>query len=110
MSLAEVILAIRTWAVWKRSKVVFAILAFILVGNLVVQCVFTSLLTRNMSDSILDPMYPGFRGCNVGNVSVSGMSLPYSYLGLTCVEAIILTLMIISAFKLCKHILILCYD
>jgi hypothetical protein len=45
----QVILAIRTWAVWQRSKVVFAILAFVLFGNLVVQCVFTGLLTRYMS-------------------------------------------------------------
>jgi len=65
MSLAEVILAIRTWAVWQRSKVVFAILAFVLFGNLVVQCVFTGLLTRYMSGDILFPMYPGFRGCHV---------------------------------------------
>jgi len=100
MALAEVILALRTWAVWERSKVVFALLASIMFGNRVVQCVFTGLLTRHMIGYITEPMYPGFRGCNVGNVSVSGIKLPYTYLGLTCVEAVILTLMIISGFKL----------
>jgi hypothetical protein len=45
----EVILAIRTWAVWHRSKVVCVILTVTMLGNLVVQCVFTSFSTLGVN-------------------------------------------------------------
>jgi len=105
MSIAEVILAIRTWAVWHRNKVVCAILTFAMLANLITQCVFTIYSTINMSYYFQDPMYPGFRGCNFGELGLKfgGAYLPDSYISLTGVETIVLILMIISAIRLYRH-------
>jgi len=100
MSFAEIILAIRTWAVWHRNKVICVILAITMVGNLVVQCAFMSISTVFIADIFQEPMYPGFRGCNFGQFGLKygGEYLPFSYMGLAGVEAIVLILMIISAY------------
>jgi len=103
MSLAEVILAIRTWAVWNRNKVVCVILTITMLGNLVVQCFFTILSTVLMPHYFQDPMYPGFRGCNSGQLGFAGADLPYSYFALILVEAIVFILMIISAIRLYRQ-------
>ena len=46
--LPKVILAVRTWAVWRRNKIVGAGLAAITLGNLVAQSIFTTDTVRAM--------------------------------------------------------------
>lgn len=77
--LAEVILAIRTWAIWHGNKTVGFGLAAITLGNLIAQCIFTADNTRTTMSN--------------------GGFLPRNYAALTAVEAIVLSLMVISALK-----------
>jgi len=100
VSLAEVILALRTWAVWRQNKVVGVVLAVLMVANMAVQCYFAYQSGLFLGGWFLDPMYPGFRGCYAGLLSVGRADLPDNYVALTILEGIVLVLMLISAFRL----------
>jgi len=101
MFLAEVVLAIRTWAVWHRNRAVGIGLAALTIGNLITQCVINGITLSKHALEYESPLYPGFRGCHVEPLN-NGALLP-NYAALTGVEAIVLALMIISAFRSYKH-------
>jgi len=94
MIFAEAVLAIRTWAVWRRNKVVGAVLAAVTVGNIVAQCI---LVVRFINSMQYAPTpYPGFQGCFLTGVS---RILAANYASLTGLQAIVLGLMGLSAFR-----------
>jgi len=94
LSLAESILAIRTWAVWRRDKMIGIILALLSLANLAAQCFTTTRFIRSVNYS--PPPYPGFRGCYI---TTTLKIIWANYVSLTIVEAIVLVLMAISAVR-----------
>jgi len=98
--LAESVLAIRTWAVWRRNRAVGVGLAALMVVNVVVRCVKGYKFENSMK--YFSPPYSGFRGCYLQAAAFSRI-LEINYGTLTGVEAIILGLMTISAFRLYRH-------
>jgi len=99
VSFAEVILALRTWAVWHQNKVVGVVLVVLMLVNMAVQCYFAYLIGLSRGGWFLDPMYPGFRGCLARLPPVGGAVVPANYIELTILEGIVLVLMMISAFR-----------
>jgi hypothetical protein len=95
MYFAEVILAVRTWAVWRKDRRVGLVLAALLIATIIVGCI----CIRTFLDTLeFGPApYPGFRGCFI---TVSGSSLLYvAFIAVGSVEIVILVLMSISAFR-----------
>jgi hypothetical protein len=84
--LHQVILSIRTWAIWNRSKTVGILLVVSNLAGLVLQfvllprfirafeCTLTSISLVALSDhaALIDapPPYPGFRGCFLTKTSI----------------------------------------
>jgi len=95
---SEVVLAIRTWAVWRTDTFIGIGLAAMTIVNLVVQCVVLNKLVH--SYEFAPPLYPGYRGC----VTIRSDNLLWiNYTTLAIVEAIVFTLMAISAFRLYRQ-------
>jgi hypothetical protein len=100
-SFVEVILSMRTWAVWNRNKMVGILLAVSIIASSVAECIllnnfvqglecaFSSLLYGTIFDSFVyldaPPPYPGFRGCFIAKSDRS--SLWGNYAALTAVQA-----------------------
>jgi len=88
------ILGVRTWAVWKRNRVVGVIIVAAMVAN------FFGIFFSNRiifgSIEYASPPYPGYRGCFITKASTT---VWVSYASLTIVESTFLTLMSISAFR-----------
>jgi len=101
VSLAEVILALRTWAVWHQNKVVGVVLAVLMVANMAVQCYFAYQTGALLGGWFVGPMYSGSRGCVAGSppLPVGGAPFPGNYVTLTILEGSVLVLMLISAFR-----------
>jgi len=91
---SEVILAVRTWAVWRQNKFIGFGLSALTIAHLVVQCVMLSRYTPSLGYA--PPPYPGFRGCFV--TKASGL-LWVNYTAMAIVEAIVLALMAVSAVR-----------
>jgi len=92
--LAEVILAIRTWAVWRKNRRVGVVLAALLTAAIITECISV----RTFLDTLeFGPApYPEFRGCFV----VSGSNLLFiGFIAIGSVEIVVLALMSISAFR-----------
>jgi len=96
--LAEVILAVRTWAIWRRNRIVGVSLAALTIANLVVQCIMANSFVNSLEYA--PPPYPGFRGCFVTKDS---RILWASCASLAAVEAIVLAFIAISAFRTYKQ-------
>jgi len=94
ISIAEAVLAIRTWAIWNRNKIIGIALAARIPSMLVVELVFVNRFLHSLQHA--DPPYPGFRGCFNTRAQ---RSLWQNYTMLTVAEAALLILMIISAFR-----------
>jgi len=94
MSLAEAMLAVRTWAVWQRNRYIGLGLAARIPAMLFVQFYFVNKFNRALTYH--STPYPGFRGCFVSTVE---RNIWQNYVMLTVAEATILALMIISAFR-----------
>jgi len=101
-TLAEVILSIRTWAVWnrfKRNRTVRIILALSILASLIPQSILLYNFTRL---KVFAPTpYPGFNGC-FGIADDVG-ALMGTYATLTGIQAIFLLLMVISGIRLCRE-------
>lgn len=65
--LAEAILAIRTWAIWRRNKVIGIGLGFLTAANIVTQCVMLNKFVKSMKYA--PSPYTGFRGCLITDAS-----------------------------------------
>jgi len=91
---SQAVLSIRTWAVWNRNKAV----GIGLVTLTIVQVISQSILTNDFVSTmdLAPPPIPEYRGCFV---SASSKNIWKNYVVGTTVEAVVLTLMIISAFR-----------
>jgi len=94
VTLAEVILAIRTWAVWRRNFRVGLLLIAMHVSNLIVSCIF---LRRFMNGFTYEQAtYRGFRGCLV---TISNGKESIMFIMLTVAGAIVFCLMVAAAVR-----------
>jgi len=93
--LAQVMIAIRTWAVWRRSRILGVGLGALLLGILIFSCIRTSKFFTTVEYA--PPLYPGYRGCFI--TKASGEILWPDYVYTTVVEATVLILMAVSAFR-----------
>jgi len=93
MSLAEIVIAIRTWAVWKRQKFVGVILGVTLITGLLWSCITAPKFYKAIEYS--PPPYPGYRGCFITKAPTQ--NLWTNYLFLTVIDSIVLIFMVISA-------------
>jgi len=97
--LAEAIFAIRTWAVWQRHRAVGIVLGILTVVNAVSQFVVLLMFTRSLRYGELEPnLYPVIAGCDVTMSPTSNTIVIYP-LVFCVVEAVVLTLMVISAVQ-----------
>jgi hypothetical protein len=96
----EVVLCIRTWAVWNKSRIIGIGLAILILGDLIVQCFLVNKFVVSMEcaffgchllslfdhDTCTDSpsLYPGFRGCFVTHAN---RALWTNYTLLTIVDA-----------------------
>jgi len=94
MFLSETVLAIRTWAVWRRNRIIGVGLAALLVATLILQCIWVN--TFLSSIQFAPPPYPGFRGCFCTSAPRSWWK---NYAAVTGGEAVVLVLMTISAVR-----------
>jgi len=93
--LAEVVIVIRTWAVWHRNKIIGLGLGAIMIANIIFSCVITNRFIKSMEFG--PPLYPGYRGCFITKIDTTNMW--HAYFFTTIVETTLLTLMVISAFR-----------
>jgi len=93
--LSQVVLSIRTWAVWKLNKFVGLGLGALTVAHIVVQCMVLSRYIPSLRYA--SPPYPGFRGCFI--TQANGV-MWISYTAEAIVETVVLALMVISAIRL----------
>lgn len=95
ISIAEVILIVRTWAVWNRKKIIGIPLGLLLCASVTTSSVFA----KQYLDSIhvAPSPFPGFRGCLV----LAGVSnvIFIDYVMVTVIDVVVLILMCISAFR-----------
>jgi len=94
MNIAEVILVIRTWAIWRKHKGVGSLLLLLMVVDLILQC--WSMAKFNNSLEFIPPFYPGYRGCNISKVN---SALKWNYVFMIIIEVVVLALMGVSAFR-----------
>lgn len=92
---AETILCVRTWAVWNRGNVVGMMLVTTMVAYLGLQCFLDRQFIQSLR--ISPALYSGFRGCFL---TAASRGLWEQFASLFVVETILLTLMVISAFRL----------
>jgi len=91
---AEIILMVRTWAVWNRDRRIGLILVINLVGGVISSTVGAGLFMDSVTS--LPSPYPGFRGCFFsGTVKY----LVQSIMTLVVMDAVVLILMMISAYR-----------
>jgi len=96
--LAEAIFALRTWAIWQRHRAVGIILGILTVVNAVTQFVALIVFTISLKYGVLNPeLYPVITGCDVTVLSMRALIIyPLVF---SAVEAVVLTLMVISAVR-----------
>jgi len=94
MTVAEMILSVRTWAVWHCNFKVGLLLIGLHIANPIVACIY---LSRYMNSFIYKPApYPGFRGCLV---SISNGDESVTFIMLAAVETVVFCLMAAAAFR-----------
>lgn len=91
---SELVLMIRTWAIWRRDKRVGCV--FVALSCLYIGLATAGNVTFVRSLVLADPPYPGFRGCFV---LAAANSLTNDYGTLVAMESLVLVLMIISAIQ-----------
>lgn len=94
-ALAESILCIRTWAIWDRHKSVGILLVIAMLAYVAVQFSFETKVIHSLQ--IATPLYSGFRGCFLTGAT---RMLWVQFASLFVIELVVLTLMLISAFRL----------
>jgi len=92
--LAEVVLLIRTWAVWRQNRWLGIILAIFFLGFIAGVSVTSTKYSHSLK--FATPPYKGFRGCFA--VAASNV-LEVDFLMLIGMDFVLLSLMAISAFK-----------
>jgi len=98
MNFAVVVLAIRTWAVFRRDRVVGAVLLVSMITAFVLACYYNWKFNHTLT--FADPPYnPGFRGCFVTHASTV---LRVDFIASAALEFIALCLMALSAFRAYK--------
>jgi len=95
--LAEVILMIRTWAVWRQNKIIGCVLAVLQTATLAASIYGNVKFVRALQ--ISPPPIPGFRGCFV---TATSNTLRVDFLTLSALQLIVLSLMCVAAFKAYK--------
>jgi len=94
LTFAEIILSVRTWAVWKCNRCIGLLLAGLLVGSLIFDIMFAERFSKSLAPA--PPPYAGSRGCFLAGAS----NLIYiNFLLMTVVDIIVLVLMCISAWQ-----------
>jgi len=97
---AQIILCVRTWAVWLQDRWVGIGLTTLVVGTAIVQCYYLVQVTGSSVRTITQP-FPEFFGCAL--ISRKG-NLFYVCVGLVAfVDAVVVTLMLIRAFLTYKQ-------
>jgi len=94
---AEGILALRTWAVWRRDRRIGIVLAILIVGCFILECVFSYRYSKSLKFE--PPPYVGFRGCSPGSEDTD-RDLLIVILAVGMTEIVVLGLMMISAYRL----------
>jgi len=92
--IAEIILAIRTWAVWNRNKTVGILLVVSILASSALQFFLLNKFIQSLQYA--PPLYQGSRGCSIVNADTT---LWGNYAILTAIEAIFLVLMVTSAVR-----------
>jgi len=98
--LAEVILSLRTWAVWRQNRMIGIGLGLMTIVHFVVQFYATHRYARSFV--FFPSPYPGFRGCFLIRADTS-LWVAIQLAASAAVEFTVLTLMVISAFRLYKR-------
>jgi len=96
---AEVVLCIRTWAVWRRNKVIGIGLTVVMLTFLIVHIILVYKFIQPMEYS--PPLYSGFRGCFVTKAPTD---LWANFTSVFIVEFIDFVLMVVSAFNSCSSV------
>jgi len=91
---AEAILAIRTWAVWRKDKRIGLLLTALLTCGVILSSICTNRFTHSLN--FVPPLYPGYRGCFSSD---AGTSLFETFIILALMDGVVLILMLISAFR-----------
>lgn len=94
---AEAVLAIRTWAVWRRDRIIGAGLIVVLIGGSAAASVDASSFSKSLI--FTPPPYHQYRGCLS---SAPGTSLLPAFIALAIMDAVVLGFMMISAFRAYK--------
>jgi len=100
MNLAQIILAIRTWAVWSRNTRIGIGLIILLSGTFIPQFIFLHRFTKSFK--FIPSPYSGFRGCFFSRATHSARDIWVEWATLVITEGVIFILMMISAGKTWK--------
>jgi len=92
---AEIILCLRTWAIWNTNKVVGIVLASALLALFIVQCIVTDRFNRSLK--FAPSPYSEFRGCFI--TGASDRVLWVEFVTLFLLQLLFFTLVSISAFR-----------
>jgi len=96
--LAETALSVRTWAIWSRSKIIGFGLVALNLAHLIIECVFLHKIFSLLQFGVRP--YQGFRGC----VLTQNSNWEWvNFATVALVEAVVLFLMLISAFRLYRE-------
>jgi len=94
LTFAEIILSVRTWAVWKCNRYVGLLLSGLFVGSLILDSVLVERYLKTLA--LAPPLYHGFRGCFLTGAS----DIIYiNFILMVVVDIIVLVLMCISAWQ-----------
>lgn len=97
MNIAEVVLAIRTWAIWRQNRIVAWVLGILILIGVITQCISMVKFTHSLVYSPIP--YEGFRGCFITSANTL---LIWDYVILMVIEGTLLSLMAISAYRAYK--------
>jgi len=92
--LAEGVLCIRTWAIWRRNKVIGIVLTIVMATFLVVQSILVNRYVKSMEYPPIP--YSQFRGCFVKKAP---SDLWANFVLITIVDIIVLVPMVVSAWR-----------
>jgi len=94
MNIAEVVLCIRTWAIWRRNFWVGIGLSTLVCSGVIAQCRVMALFSESLV--FADPPFPGYKGCFIIG---AGRLMLWNYFVMFIIETVVLALMTISAIK-----------
>jgi len=94
MYISEVVMCIRTWALWRRNFRIGVSLAIMMTAALIVECIVSVKFVNSLI--IQPPPFPGFRGCFLTDTS---SVLEYAYVTWLVIDAVVLALIAASALK-----------